>query len=83
MNDTTGGSAFPHPTAYDHSDHPSDENGMSLRDYFAGQALAVLMDLGSVDGSVDGSYEGTALIAYRQADAMIAEGRKRRAADAE
>ena len=53
--------------------------GMSLRDYFAGQALAALVRTVSVD--VDGEdFEPTnddiALCAYGLADAMLAERAK-------
>jgi hypothetical protein len=55
-----GGPAFP----------PGDgsENGMSLRDYFAGQALAGAL----ADPTCDLAPIELAKIAYREADAMLA-----------
>lgn len=41
MNENDGGPAFPRPISKLTSDEVSlDQDGMSLRDYFAGQALA-------------------------------------------
>jgi len=57
-----GGQAFPHVKEKG-TDYG---NGMTLRDYFAGQALAGLMATGQVD-----SCEKCAKAAYRAADAMI------------
>ena len=45
-------------------------NGMTLRDYFAGQVIA---GLASSDRFMDTTNEHTAKIAYDQADAMIAQ----------
>jgi hypothetical protein len=66
----TGGSAFPYsalapggPTIY------ADSHGMTLRDYLAGQALAVIP--GDVADPVDLAKD-----AYRIADAMLAERQK-------
>lgn len=57
-----GGPAFPGPVGY----HP----GMSLRDYFAGQALAAML---THDEAFDDLGETTvAQMAYDQADAMLA-----------
>lgn len=72
-----GGSAYPHKEKIlDHNAYPSPEyfevahKGMTLRDYFAGQALVGLAiafkDTTHVDHLV-------ADIAYRFADAMIEE----------
>ena len=56
-----GGPAFPQG----HMDGPHiDPSGMSLRDYFAGQALAGLV-------GAELSYEKLAEVCYRQADAFI------------
>lgn len=41
---------------------PMPERGMTLRDYFAGQALALMTDLGPTEASHH---------AYRYADAML------------
>jgi len=58
-----GGPAFPHfkqglPVA----------GSLSLRDWFAGQALAGYL----ARGEPIGAYENAAIISYRQADAMLA-----------
>lgn len=66
-----GGAAFPHQTAWHRDTH-----GMTLRDWFAGQALQIAwaaLDAGHYEG---GSKE-IAGCAYQIADAMLAE-RKRR-----
>lgn len=62
-----GGPAFPVPR-----DAPVD--GMSLRDYFAGQALAGLLACPKTSGG----EEAFALHAYKYADAMLAEQQKER-----
>ena len=45
--------------------------GMTLRDWFAGQALAILGD-----PSVDAGYEAVAACVYKFADAMLKERAK-------
>ena len=72
-----GGPAFPRPayTTYGHpggaKDHPA-VKGMSLRDYFAGQALQGMMANPEKDYyAVDAARE-----AYAYADAMLAERSK-------
>lgn len=59
--DYTGGAAFPFAHAFDSS------QGMTLRDYFAGQALAGYMARGTM-------YDAPKVAArvYELADAMIA-----------
>lgn len=57
-DDKTGGPAFPHPALADEG-----EPGMTLRDYFAGQALVGLCT----------GFAGSAKSAYAIADAMISE----------
>ena len=65
-NDKTGGAAFPHVSTH------MDRTGMTLRDYFAGQALVALAEhVGKFDMS-----HSQAEYAYRLADAMIAEREK-------
>ena len=59
-----GGPTFPIPTKYMGTDFP----GMSLRDYFAGQALTGLL----ADQKRDGLVKAYADDAYTFADAMIA-----------
>jgi len=70
-----GESAFPLPAVYtpEGMNAHRQEYGMSLRDYFAGQALQGLlcMGYGKADGP-DGIKYG-AETAYKFADAMIAE----------
>jgi len=51
--------------------YPSFNAGMTLRDYFAGQALAGLMTVGS-DINLN-TFERRAKICYVVADAMLAE----------
>ena len=60
MNQTTGGPAFPYGTAY---------AGMTLRDYFAAQAMQAL--LSDQDWRMDMNPNETAFAAYKQADAMM------------
>lgn len=77
-NDTrSGGPAFP----FEHGHSPDAANvrecGMSLRDWFAGQALAGMMACESEDFCITGDAQHTveekrAKAAYEQADAMIA-----------
>jgi len=64
----TGGPAFPNFSKNHHTD-PRPQDGMSLRDYFAGIALGRLMELSSPDGHEDA--ELTAGWAYAYADAML------------
>lgn len=74
MADKSGGRAFPtHDNAFD---------GMSLRDWFAGQALIMagcylVNDDGKQFGNIATAQE-IAVNAYRLADAMIAERAKER-----
>ena len=64
-NDKTG-AAFPHVSPH------LDRTGMTLRDYFAGQAIVALAEHA---GRVDMTHSH-AEQAYRVADAMIAERKK-------
>ena len=59
-----GGAAFPRSG----NDDCTGEFGMTLRDYFAGQALAGAL----ADPTCDVSPIDLAKIAYREADAMLA-----------
>ena len=84
MSRDTGGSAFPiiPPTDGDRgfaAGYPYPEHGMSLRDYFAGQALPAIIAAACAgqhhpgEGSMAASNEDRiAFDAYRMADAMIA-----------
>ena len=60
-NDKTGGAAFPHVSTH------MDRTGMTLRDYFAGQWIGQLEVF---------NPDAAAAVAYRFADAMIAEREK-------
>jgi len=76
MNETThddGGQAYPHDVGCGPGGFPECEWGMSLLDYFAGQALAGLL----ANPEKDYAYSDAADFAYRQATAMIAEKRRR------
>jgi hypothetical protein len=55
------------------------EPGMTLRDWFAGQALPSVIADATAGGSVDGTgtvYDMLSQAAYRFADAMLAERAK-------
>lgn len=73
-----GGPAFPEAYwATPESDEPSYRSGMSLRDWFAGQALAgILAFPGAVDGNREKSKGFVAKAAYTYADALLAERSK-------
>ena len=70
-----GGPAFPVP-ATDATDGITHNGGMSLRQHFAGLAMAAL--LGREDTLANGAeaqmFRELARLAYAQADAMIAAG---------
>ena len=74
-----GGAAFPLPPVLSEGGPESywsqpPQPGMSLRDYFAGQALAgILLDAGTARQVEDHTI---AKSAYRLADAMLAEREK-------
>ena len=69
-----GGPAFPR-VPWDVNDYTGDGSpGMSLRDYFAGQALAGML----ADSTRQGSLGNYAEDAYKFADAMLAEREKER-----
>lgn len=61
----TGGPAFPVSTIDGFTEH-----GMTLRDWFAGQALGLGFDWVNVHET--GGYAEAAQVAYEVADAMIA-----------
>jgi hypothetical protein len=63
----TGGSAYPHDAEWHEGREVwAAEKGMTLRDWFAGQALAGIAATGS-----SSPYEKDAEQAYRYADAML------------
>lgn len=68
-----GGPAFPGPS-FSQSGHPNGHSmGMSLRDWFAGQALAGIMsncDSTGMNGWL-GAQDGVADFAFSVADAML------------
>jgi hypothetical protein len=56
-------------------EHEVVHDGMSLRDWFAGQALAAVIADATAGGNVDGTgtvYDMLSQAAYRFADAMLA-----------
>lgn len=65
-----GGPAFPRDERF------LGHNGMSLRDWFAGQALAGLMSAHTGDGQWTAIGSNAAAWAYEAADNMIAERNK-------
>lgn len=68
-----GGPAFPCTDAKGFVSH-----GMSLRDYFAGQALAGIMANAKLVGVLAESKQDPASCAYEMADYMLAERQKER-----
>jgi hypothetical protein len=80
VDNYTGGSAFPvyGESRYGETGEFSggtecEDKGMSLRDYFAGQALAGLCSECNFSYGDDIDFEGMVKDAYRFADAMLAE----------
>ena len=69
-NDKTGGAAFPHVSTH------LDRTGMTLRDYFAGQALMGIMVNPAIDESEEWDIPTVCSAAYRISDYMIAERKK-------
>lgn len=77
-----GGPAFPHTVKNDDGTYFACESGISIRDWFAGQALAGLLSHSFEDGSDflhETGPDAAAYQAYRMADAMLAA---RKAGDA-
>jgi len=71
--------AFPNNGSYGHSGQYLPEGGMTLRDWFAGQAIAAIITVTSAGQHHPGrskpdasTLEGMALDAYELADAMLA-----------
>lgn len=69
QHDQDGGPAFPRSD----STYAQAQSGMTLRDWFAGQALQAIPSIGC--GS-DLHFNEIAIEAYRLADAMLAERNK-------
>ena len=80
-----GGPAFPVPVIGDPKNYyPMDTNlpvtqtGLTMRDWFAGKALnVVLLEPGQYGNAANGNPERAADWAYQFADAMIAERNRR------
>jgi hypothetical protein len=79
-----GGPAFPRPasewiengTLREGNDALPEQDGMMLRDWFAGHALAGHLAWSPTDCSEQGKAVDAAAFAYKVADAMIAEREK-------
>lgn len=79
-----GGAAFPRAAAeYGHGGH-YEQDGMSLRDWFAGQALSgisghlsemISADIVSKEEILEG-FTAASIMAFKLADAMLAEREK-------
>lgn len=74
-----GGPAFPRPISHDGNGPRAEcfpsQDGMSLRDWFAGQAIAGVLGYGSGDIAQDwetANWDNCARYAYELADAMLA-----------
>ncbi len=52
------------------------QRGMTLRDWFAGRAIDVASDVTGSGASLEEYFQGLASMAYRIADAMLAERSK-------
>ena len=63
-----GGPAFPWEDVGNTPNQPTPHSGMTLRDYFAGQALVALPHRGC---GADLDHYDTAIAAYQMADAML------------
>lgn len=74
MTDRDGGPAFPNDMELDGWGQTVGSTGMTLRDWFAGQAMAAQI----ANSMRLDTWDGHAETAYRQADAMLAERAKPR-----
>lgn len=72
----TGGPAFPAQFDFSQQDDLSRQEGMTLRDYFAGQALMTIESFFHKDNNPL-SPEEAAVAAYEVADAMIKQSHNR------
>lgn len=72
-----GGPAFPRPASTDEHSQPCnvfvEQAGMSLRDWFAGNALASILQDRAIWDSIRSEREDIACKLYQWADAMLAE----------
>lgn len=71
MTKDTGGAAFPQITEL--GDIAQTSNGMTLRDWFAGKALQGILGNPNISNKF---FEDDAHVAYKCADAMLAERAK-------
>lgn len=71
MSTNDGGPAFPNRWADGHEDM-----GMSLRDWFAGQALGAVIEMFGTHAAGAATTQNFATEAYRIADAMLAHRNK-------
>jgi hypothetical protein len=75
MSDDNGGAAFPRPWSSDpeaYGKHSCPQDGMTLRDWFAGQALSAFPH----PPINEAESQFRAAVAYQLADAMLAERAK-------
>ena len=70
MSKDTGGFAF--PAGFHPDGNTADQQGMTLRDYFAAKAMQGMM----ANGGLHGSNSSFSISAYAIADAMLAERSK-------
>ena len=73
MSKETGGPAFPRPISVNtyNGEQAWDQDGMTLRDYFAAKAMQ-----GILSGGMWGDYDDLVSQSYEAADAMIDERNK-------
>lgn len=62
-----GGPAFPHPGGASDCTVQESHLGLSLRDYFAGQAMPILLH----QATIKDTAKSVALASYAMADAML------------
>lgn len=75
-----GKPAFPlHPGTYVEGAQEGDWSGMDMLDYFAGQALVMMGMWLPMSTGDETAAQAKARVAFDYAEAMIAEGEKRRA----
>ena len=76
MSARDGGPAFPRPFSKDGDTEAWSQDGMSLRDYFAGHALVALIANEKLRSEIAETKWNLAHHAYKLADSML-EARKR------
>ena len=77
MSDKTGGAAFPEAglSGLPNGEFIHGRSGMTLLDYFAGQALLGILSSSSLP--TDSTFEGYSKCAYEHATCMLAERTRR------